>query len=118
MQYFRGRLELSRGRDADALVAFRAAERLAERLDAPNLLLVRARAMLLYVLVRLGDTEAAEQILGGFGSQDRERGEIRTAAAALRLAQGNPSAAAAALAPVLAGRLRYSPGAGYLMRFC
>ena len=63
MQYFRGRLELSRGRDADALVAFRAAERLAERLDAPNLLLVRARAMLLYVLARLGDTEAAEQIL-------------------------------------------------------
>ncbi len=100
-QYFRGRLELGRGRDADALAAFRAAERLAERLDAPNLILARARAMLLYVLVRLGDTEAAEQILVGFGSQDRERGEIRTAAAALRLAQGNPSAAAAALAPVL-----------------
>jgi LuxR family maltose regulon positive regulatory protein len=59
--------------------------------------------MLLYIQVRLGDTEAAEQILVGFGSQDRERGEIRTAAAALRLAQGNPSAAAAALAPVLDG---------------
>ena len=103
VQYFRGRLELGRGRDADALAAFRAAERLAERLDAPNLLLARARAMLLYILARLGDTEAAEQILVGFGSQDRERGEIRTAAAALRLAQGNPSAAAAALAPVLDG---------------
>jgi LuxR family transcriptional regulator, maltose regulon positive regulatory protein len=103
VQYFRGRLELGRGRDADALAAFRAAERLAERLDAPNLLLTRARAMLLYILVRLEDTEAAEQILVGFGSQDRERGEIRTAAAALRLAQGNPSAAAAVLAPVLDG---------------
>jgi len=103
VQYFRGRLELGRGRDADALVAFRAAEHLAERLDAPNLLLARARAMLLYILARLGDTEAAEQILVGFGSQDRERGEIRTAAAALRLAQGNPSAAAATLAPVLDG---------------
>jgi LuxR family maltose regulon positive regulatory protein len=103
VQYFRGRLELGRGRDADALAAFRTAERLAERLDAPNLLLARARAMLLYILVRLGDTEAAEQVLVGFGSQDRERGEIRTAAAALRLAQGNPSAAAAALAPVLDG---------------
>jgi LuxR family transcriptional regulator, maltose regulon positive regulatory protein len=34
VQYFRGRLELGRGRDADALAAFRAAERLAERLDA------------------------------------------------------------------------------------
>src|SRR5579864_3213445 len=82
-------------RFSDALAAFRAAERLAERLDAPNLLLARARAMLLYILARLGDTEAAEQILVGFGSQDRERGEIRTAVAALRLAQGNPSAAAA-----------------------
>ena len=74
--------------------------------------------MLLYIQVRLGDTEAAEQILIGFGSQDRERGEIRTAAAALRLAQGNPSAAAAALAPVLDGSVRRSPGAGYLMPFC
>jgi LuxR family maltose regulon positive regulatory protein len=109
VQYFRGRLELGRGRDADALAAFRAAERLAERLDAPNLLLARARAMLLYILARLGDTEAAEQILVGFGSQDRERGEIRTAAAALRLAQGNPSAAAAALAPVLDGSVAALP---------
>jgi len=75
---------------------------LLERLDAPNLLLARARAMLLYILARLGDTEAAEQILAGFGSQDRECGEMRTAAAALRLAQGNPSALAA-LAPVLDG---------------
>jgi LuxR family maltose regulon positive regulatory protein len=103
VHYVRGRLELGRGRDADALAAFRAAERLAERLDTPNLLLARARAMLVYILVRLGDTERAEQILAGFGDQDRERGEIRTAAAALRLAQDDPRAATAALAPVLDG---------------
>ena len=103
VHYVRGRLELGRGRDADALVAFRAAERLAGRLDAPNLLVARARAMLVYILVRLGDTERAEQILAGFGDQDRERGEIRTAAAALRLAQDDPRAATAALAPVLDG---------------
>ena len=59
--------------------------------------------MLVYILVRLGDTERAEQILAGFGDQDRERGEIRTAAAALRLAQDDPRAATAALAPVLDG---------------
>jgi LuxR family transcriptional regulator, maltose regulon positive regulatory protein len=103
VHYFRGRLELGRGRDADALAAFRAAERLAERLDAPNLLLARARAMLMYSLVRLGDTERAEQILASFGDQERERGEIRTAAAALRLAQDDPRAATAVLAPVLDG---------------
>jgi LuxR family transcriptional regulator, maltose regulon positive regulatory protein len=103
VHYVRGRLELGRGRDADALASFRAAERLAERLDAPNLLLARARAMLVYILVRLGDTERAEQILATFGDQERERGEIRTAAAALRLAQHNPQAATAVLAPVLDG---------------
>jgi LuxR family maltose regulon positive regulatory protein len=59
--------------------------------------------MLLYIQARLGDTEAAEQLLVGLSSQELERGEIRTAAAALRLAQGSPSAAAAALAPVLDG---------------
>ncbi len=103
VHYIRGRLELGLGRDADALAAFRAAECLAERLDAPNLLLARARAMLLYIQVRLGDTEAAEQILASFGCEDRERGEIRAATATLRLAEGNPSAAAATLAPVLDG---------------
>jgi LuxR family maltose regulon positive regulatory protein len=102
VHYVRGRLELGRGRDADALAAFRAAERLAARLDAPNLLLARARAMQVYILVRLGDTERAEQMHAGFGDQDGERGEIRTALAALRLAQDDPHGATAALAPVLA----------------
>ena len=56
-----GVLELGRGRDADALAAFRAAERLAGRLAAPHLLLARARAMLLHILPRLGDTEAPSE---------------------------------------------------------
>jgi len=103
VHYIRGRLELGRGRDADALAAFRAAEWLAGRLDAPNLLLARARAMQVYILVRLGDTERAEQMLAGLGDQDRERGEIRVAAAALRLAQEDPHGATAALAPVVDG---------------
>jgi len=101
VHYVRGRLELVRGRDADALAAFLAAERLAGRLAAPHLLITRTRAWLLDVLVRLGDSERAEQALAGLGEQERERGEIRIATAMLRLAQGDPSAAAAALAPVL-----------------
>ena len=43
---------------------------------------------------------AAGQFLAGLGEQDRDRGEIRVAAAALRLAQGDPQGALAALAPV------------------
>jgi len=92
-----------RGGHADALAALRAAERLAGRLTAPHLLVPRARASLMHVLVRLGDTEAAEQILGGLGEQDRGRAEIRIATAALRLAQHDLGAATAVLGPVLDG---------------
>ena len=109
VDYIRGRLELARGRDTDALAAFRAAERLAGRLDAPNLLAARARFMLLYVLVRLGDTEHAEQTLARLGEQDHDRGETRIATALLRLAQDDPRTAAAALAPVLDGSASVLP---------
>jgi tetratricopeptide (TPR) repeat protein len=111
VHYIRGRLELARGRDADALAAFRAVEQLAGRLAAPNLLVARARAMLVYVLVRLGDTERAEQALAGFGELDRDRAETGIATAVLRLAQGDPQAAAAALAPVLDGSASVLPWA-------
>jgi LuxR family maltose regulon positive regulatory protein len=103
VHYIRGWLELGRGRDTDALTAFRAAERLAGRLAAPHPLVGRARTMQLYVLARLGDTERAEQNLAELSEHDRERGETRIATAVLRLAQDDPDAATAALAPVLDG---------------
>jgi LuxR family maltose regulon positive regulatory protein len=95
----RGLLELARGRDADALAAFRAAERLGGLLAAPHYLVTAARAWQLLALVRLGETEQAELALADLGEQDRDRREIRTAVAALRLAQGDPDAATTALAP-------------------
>jgi LuxR family transcriptional regulator, maltose regulon positive regulatory protein len=113
--YIRGWLELVRGRDADALAAFQAAERLAGRLDAPNLLVPRARAMQLYVLIRLGDIERAEQALANLGEHDRDPAELGIATAALRLAQGDPHAAAAALAPILDGSAAVLPW-GWLAR--
>jgi hypothetical protein len=42
-------------------------------------------------------------VLAGLGEQQRERGESRVTIAGLRLAQDDPRAAAAALAPVLDG---------------
>jgi len=101
-QYVRGQLELGRGRAADALAAFRTAERLAGLHPLARPL----RAWLLHTLVRLGDTERAEQVLTGLGEHDRDRGEMRIAAAALRLAQHDPPAAIAVLAPVLDGSAR------------
>ena len=56
--------------------------------------------------MRLGETEQAEQALAGLGERDRDRGEMRIAAAVLRLAQDDPHAATVALAPVLDGSAR------------
>jgi LuxR family transcriptional regulator, maltose regulon positive regulatory protein len=54
-------------------------------------------------LVRLGETERAEQALAELDDQGRNDGFMRTSLAALRLAQHNPQGAIAALAPVLDG---------------
>jgi LuxR family maltose regulon positive regulatory protein len=97
----RGMLELARGHDGRALAAFRAAERLAGLLAAAHPRSTPMRAHLVQTLVRLGDAGPAEQVLAGLG--DTDRGEMRNARAALRLAQGHPRAATAALAPVLDG---------------
>ena len=101
--YGRGLLELARGHHADALVAFRAAERLAGLLAAPHLLVRRVRALQLQAMVRLGETERAERAIAELGEQERDRGQIRIATAVLRLAQDHPHAAISALAPVLDG---------------
>ena len=103
VRHVRGVLELMRGRYQDALAAFRAAEQLAGNLAAPHLHVPPTRGLLLQALVRLGETERAEQVLAELGEPDRERGESRTALAALRLAQNDPRAATAALASVLDG---------------
>jgi LuxR family maltose regulon positive regulatory protein len=99
--YLRAILELARGRNAEALAAFQSSERLAGRLIAPYLLVTRTKALRLHTLVRHGETERAEEALAGLDDGDRDRGEMRIAAAALRLAQGNPDAAIEALAPVI-----------------
>jgi LuxR family transcriptional regulator, maltose regulon positive regulatory protein len=99
--HVRGRVELARGRDSGALAAFRAAERMAGHLAVPHPLARATRAWLVHALVRLSETGPAEQVLAGQGEPDR--GEMRIVAAALRLAQDDPHAATATLAPVLDG---------------
>jgi LuxR family maltose regulon positive regulatory protein len=101
--HLRGVQELARGRDVRAVAAFQAAERLARHLAVPHLLVTQSRALLLQALVRLGDITRAEEGLAELVEEDRERGEMRIAHAALQLAKGDPRAAAAALTPVLDG---------------
>jgi LuxR family transcriptional regulator, maltose regulon positive regulatory protein len=99
----RGFLEIARGRVEVALAALRGGGRLPGGLFiASHPLTTEVRAFLAHVLAGLGETAHAGAVLTETAESDRERPVIRTAVAALRLAQGNPRAATAALAPVLA----------------
>ena len=100
--FVRGQFELGRGRAADALAAFRAAERLAGLHPLARPLQI----WLMHALVRLGEIDQAEQLLASHGERDRDRGEMRVAAAMLSLARNDPLAATAVLAPVLDGSAR------------
>src|SRR5215813_14138874 len=103
IHHVRGWFELTRGRDADALAAFQAADQLAGRLANPNLMVLPNRAFVVQTLVRLGETQRAEQALAAIADQDRDAGVMRISLATLRLAQDNAHEALAALAPVLDG---------------
>ena len=109
IRYIRALLELARGRDQEVLATFEAAERLSRLLDAPDWPLMRARALRLHALVRLGETGRAEQDIAEIGEQGQLSGEIRMALAALRIAQDDPHAATVALAPVLSGAVPVAP---------
>jgi LuxR family maltose regulon positive regulatory protein len=97
----RGMLELAAGRDGKAMLAFEAAEKIADLLVEEHPRSMPMRAQSLQTLVRLGETGRAERAIAGLGQPGR--GEIRNAVATLRLAQGDPRAATRALAPVLTG---------------
>ena len=99
----RGMLEFVSGRHDAALRSFLTAERLASSLVAPHTLAPRLRSHLLQTLVRSGETRRVEQALADMDGPERDRGEIRVAEASLRLAQGDPKAATAVLAPVIDG---------------
>jgi LuxR family transcriptional regulator, maltose regulon positive regulatory protein len=101
--YGRGMLEFVSGRHDAALSAFRAAGRLANALVTPHTLAPRLRSHLLQTLARKGETQRVEQALDKMDRAERERAELRIAEASLRLAQDDPEAATAVLAPVLDG---------------
>jgi LuxR family transcriptional regulator, maltose regulon positive regulatory protein len=107
--FVRAQLELACGRDQDVLVTFEAAERLSALLDAPEWPLMRTRALRLHALVRLGETGRAEQEIAELSERGRDDGDMRLAIAVLRLAQDDPHAATALLAPVLSRAVPVPP---------
>jgi LuxR family maltose regulon positive regulatory protein len=104
LRYGRGALELARGRNPEALVAFDAAEQLAERLVTPPPAAWRA-AFLIPALLRLGDMQRVELVLDSIDEPERNTAEARTALAALQVAQGDPEGATSTLRPVLEGSI-------------
>ena len=98
-------LEMARGRYPQALTAFAAADTLAAELAGPHLGLTSMRARMVQALVRAGHADRAAAVLAGLDSGERAGAEMRTAAAALQLARGDPQAAADLLAPVLDGSI-------------
>jgi len=101
--YGRGMLEFVSGHHDAALCAFQTAERLATSLVNPHTLGPRLRSHLLQTLVRNGETRRVEHALAGMDRPERDQGEIRIVEASLRLAQDDPRAATAVLAPVIDG---------------
>jgi LuxR family maltose regulon positive regulatory protein len=111
----RGNLHLARGRNADALADYQAAERVGRQLAIPH---TRVRGQLLHALVRLGETEAVEQAIAAMDAHERQSGPVRIALAALRLAQDDPEAATIALAPILDDAVDANPSTFVVAQAC
>jgi len=103
LRYARAVLELARGRYQEALAAFSGVEKLAATLVMPDSCVTSMRSCMLQILVRLGQTERAEQLIAELDEDERSSAQMRIAVASLRLARNDPQAAADALAPVLDG---------------
>jgi LuxR family maltose regulon positive regulatory protein len=96
----RARLELARGRAAQAAGACREAERMEGLLVMPHMLATRMRAINLEMLVRVGETKRVERALAETDQDVRETCEMRVVRATLSLANDDPEAAVEVLTPL------------------
>ena len=94
-----GLLLMAQGRWGDALAAFREAERLASELRSPHFVALIARQWQLRAQLRLGDLDGVRAALPA----DGPGAGWCNVRAYVHLAEGDPEAAVAAVAPVLAG---------------
>jgi LuxR family transcriptional regulator, maltose regulon positive regulatory protein len=99
----RAMLEFARGRHADAMTAYRAIEGIERGFAARHLLTIRAQAVKLEMLVRIGETDPVQRALDEMNEDLRATSEMRVVQATLRLARDDPEGAAAALEPILNG---------------
>jgi LuxR family maltose regulon positive regulatory protein len=93
-------LEVARGRREDAMTAERAFAGIERGMAPRHILAIRAQALRLTLLVRLGETERVERALEDMDEDIRAAGEMRLVLAELRLARDDSEGAAAALEPI------------------
>jgi LuxR family transcriptional regulator, maltose regulon positive regulatory protein len=98
-----GLLHAGRGRHAQALREFRAADEPEAVLMRPPILTPRLHALLLQTHARLGNIASARAAFAEMADHDLPWGDARAGLAAIELADGNAEAAIDALAPVLDG---------------
>ncbi len=101
----RALLEFVGGRPAQAMTYLRAAERMEMSLVMPHAWKLRTHSAQLRGLIRLGETDRAEQSFDEMDSDLRATPHMRVVLAELRLAQDDPAGAAAAVAPIVEGAL-------------
>ena len=99
LRHTQGMLAMAREHHADALTAFREAERLAEGLRAPHFLAAVARQWQLRAQLRLGDDQPVRAAL----AEAQPGAQWFSLAAHVHLADGDSEAATEAVAPVLDG---------------
>ena len=105
VRFVRGELYVGEGRLGEALGEFSAAARLQDMLATSHALTGPARVSIAQTQLRMGDVNGARATVASLTERDHEFGEARTALAAIRLAEGDYTAAVEALAPVLDGTL-------------
>lgn len=106
VHWVRGELDAAEGRLEQAIVEFRAAERLQQVLATPHVLTGAATESIAQVRLRMGDQLGARETLVGLADRDLVLGEARVVEAELRLAEGDPAAAVELLEHVIDGTTR------------
>ena len=103
VHHARGLVRLTQGRPAEALAAFRAAERMQALLATEHPLTNELRNRIVQAHVRMGETAIARAALARMDADERARADIRIAAATLCMAEGDSRAAVDLLDPVIEG---------------
>ena len=100
LHYSGALLELVRGREEEALAAFRAAQ-LEDALLTAHVMATSVHAHMLLAQIQVGDTDRVEHALANLDDVAHDAVQMRVVVAALHLAQDAPEDATAALAPFL-----------------